>query len=109
MSKPIRVQVMEREYALRVKQENEAMMRQVADEVSARMNAFQKAHPQQARLTTAVVTALALAEELRTLRQQVEASERETAGALHVLSDELAGLLGEAAAAASAHEDAVNA
>lgn len=111
--KSIRLQILDREYALRVTPEREAEMREIARNLDARMQAFMEAHPEQARLTTAVVTALALAEENHTLREAVSegnagsADEPEaTAETLDALSDELAGLLPSVDAA---HEEAVTA
>ncbi len=69
-TKSIRVHVLGREYALRVQEEDEAFTREVASFVNARMEQFRDAHPEQAELTTAVITSLALAEELHTLREE---------------------------------------
>lgn len=71
-TKSIRVRVMGREYALRVEADNEEFTRRIASSVDDRMRQFQKAHPEQAELTTAVMTALALAEELQILREEQE-------------------------------------
>lgn len=65
-TKSIRVHVMGREYALRVQKEDETFTRKVASFVNERMEQFRDEHPKQAELTTAVITALALAEELHT-------------------------------------------
>lgn len=81
-TKSIRVQIMGREYALRVHEDDEAFTREIASFVNARMEQFREAHPEQAELTTAVITALALAEELHT-------QEEEQAGGTEVLHDEL--------------------
>ncbi len=93
MEKPIRVSVMGREYALRVQEENEALMREVASYVDGRMQAFREAHPDQAKLTTAVITALALAEELHLLRREHDREKEKTTDALAALADELADAL----------------
>lgn len=90
MEKPIRVNVMGREYALRVEADNEALMREIAANVNARMKAFRKAHPDQAKLTTAVITALALAEELHLLRRGHEREQEKTSDVLKTLADTLA-------------------
>lgn len=74
--KSIRVHVMGREYALRVQEEDEAFTRKVASLVNERMEQFRDEHPEQAELTTAVITALALAEDLHTQRgEQAEEAE----------------------------------
>jgi cell division protein ZapA len=81
-TKSIRVHVLGREYALRVDEEDEAFTREVASFVNARMEQFRDEHPEQAELTTAVITALALAEELHTLKE-------EQAGGTEVLNEEI--------------------
>ena len=81
-TKSIRVHILGREYALRVQEEDEACTREVASFVNARMEQFRDTHPEQAELTTAVITALALAEELHTL-------EDERAEGVNVLNEEL--------------------
>jgi len=68
MDKPIRVRLLGREYTLRVREEDEALTQEMAAYVSAKMEAFRNAHPDQSEITAAVITALALAEEVYTLR-----------------------------------------
>jgi cell division protein ZapA len=91
-TKSIRVHVMGREYALRVQEEDEAFTRKVASFVNERMEQFRDEHPEQAELTTAVITALALAEELHTQNDE-RADEAE---ALNAELDRLADRLGTA-------------
>lgn len=81
-TKSIRVHILGREYALRVQEEDEAFTREMASFVNARMEQFRDAHPEQAELTTAVITALALAEELHTVKE-------ERAGGTQALHEEL--------------------
>ncbi len=71
-SKSIRVQILGREYALRVQEGDEAHTRRIASSLDARMRKFNEAHPEQAELTTAVMTALTLAEELFLQRDQYD-------------------------------------
>jgi cell division protein ZapA len=71
-TKSIRVQILGREYALRVQEDDEAHTRRVASSVNRRMKQFNEAHPDQAELTTAVMTALTLAEELFLQREQYD-------------------------------------
>lgn len=71
-TKSIRVQILGREYALRVEESDEAHTRRVASSLNRRMKQFNEAHPEQAELTTAVMTALTLAEELYLQREQHE-------------------------------------
>ena len=69
MEKSIRVRILGRDYPLRVQEDAEAATREVAALVDARMQAFKAVHPEQPDLVTAVVTALALAEELYNTRE----------------------------------------
>ena len=69
MEKSIRVRILGRDYPLRVQEDAEAATREMAALVDARMQAFKSAHPEQPDLVTAVVTALALAEELYNTRE----------------------------------------
>ncbi len=64
MEKSIRVRILNREYALRVEADNEPATREIAAYVDARMKMFQQMHPAQPELTTAVVAALSITEEL---------------------------------------------
>jgi cell division protein ZapA len=91
-TKSIRVHILGREYALRVQEDDEAFTREMASFVNARMEQFRDNHPEQAELTTAVITALALAEELHT---QEEAQTNATR-ALNEQLDRLADRLGAA-------------
>jgi cell division protein ZapA len=81
-TKSIRVHILGREYALRVQEDDEAFTREMASFVNARMEKFRDDHPEQAELTTAVITALALAEELHTLQEK-------QAGGTEALNEEL--------------------
>lgn len=93
--KSIRVNILGREYALRVHEEDEEQTRDLARFVEDRMHRFQQAHPEQAELTTAIITALALAEELHILRAE-QADERQSLDAeLDGLADRLAAALPE--------------
>lgn len=85
MEKSIRVRILGRDYPLRVREEDEAAMRETAAYVDARMQAFKKIYPEQPELVTAVVTALALAEELYTAQERQK-------DALRRLDDELIAL-----------------
>lgn len=88
-TKSIRVHVLGREYALRVQEEDEAHTRRIASFVNARMEQFKDSHPEQAELTTAVMTALALAEELHLLREEQEGSSAALNEELEQLSQKL--------------------
>lgn len=91
--KSIRVNILGREYALRVHEEDETQTRELARFVEERMRRFQKAHPEQAELTTAIITALALAEELHDLRAEQEETQQSLDAELDLLADRLANAL----------------
>jgi cell division protein ZapA len=93
--KSIQVLVLGRKYALRVQEGNEEDMRAIVDAVDERMRKFQRAHPDQAELTTAVITALALAEELDAAREEKEEEQQEVAAHLNTLAGTLADALPE--------------
>jgi len=60
----IRVEVLGREYPLRVNSEDIATIHSVAENVNHRMKAFKEQYPDQSDMVAAVFTALELAEEL---------------------------------------------
>ncbi|PSQ73958.1 MAG: cell division protein ZapA [Bacteroidetes bacterium QH_6_64_77] len=99
-TKSIRVQILGREYALRVEEGNEAHTRRIASSVDTRMRQFSEAHPDQAELTTAVMTALTLAEELFLQREEHEDDTAALTKELEHLSQQL-----EAAVPASTTSD----
>ena len=91
--KSIRVSILGRDYALRVSEDDEQQTRRIADYVDQKMQAFQNAHPEQAELTTAVITALALAEELHDLQTNHADEQHRIDGELDALADRLADAL----------------
>lgn len=98
-TKSIRVNIMGREYGLRVQEGDEAHTRRIAASVNERMKKFTEAHPEQAELTTAVMTALSLAEEVFLQRDEYE-------DGTAALNEELDGLVDELDEAVPEHEDA---
>jgi cell division protein ZapA len=89
-TKSIRVQILGRKYALRVREKDEAHTRRVAASLDARMHQFSQEHPEQAELTTAVMTALSLAEELCLQREQHDDDASALADELDMLAQRLA-------------------
>ena len=93
MEKPITVHILGRSYTLRVKPEDEALTREMAAYVDTKMTAFRKAFPKQDEVTSAVIVALALAEELFTAReksnQRVEKTDKELDDLADLLHDAL--------------------
>lgn len=96
MDKSIRVHIMGRDYPLLVREEDEAATREIAALVHARMAAFRRSHPEQPELTTAVITALALAEELFTTRERLGAQAAAVDAALGTLAATLDEALADA-------------
>ena len=88
-TKSIRVQILGREYALRVQEGDEKHTRRVASSLDTRMRQFKNAHPEQAELTTAVMTALTLAEELYLQREEHEDGTAALSKELEDLSQQL--------------------
>ena len=77
---------------MRVKPEDEEMTREIAAYVDGKMNAFRTAFPKQEELTSAVIAALAIAEELFTVREESARVTQKTDKEL----DDLADLLNDA-------------
>jgi cell division protein ZapA len=100
-TKSIRVHILGREYALRVEEEDEEHTRSMAALVNRRMEAFKDAHPEQAELTTAVITALALADELHQMRDSATADTEHVTTVLQRLAGTLSDVVNEAPEAAS--------
>ncbi len=67
---PIRIRVLDREYTLRVREGDEEATRAMADYVDAKMRTFRTEHPEQSEFTSTIITALALAEEVFTIREE---------------------------------------
>ena len=85
MSKALRIQILGRDYTLRVREENTDLTRQLAEYVDGKMSAFRAAHPEQSEITAAVITAMAIAEELfleRATREEVRDSVESQLGEL---------------------------
>lgn len=105
--KVIRVHVLGREYSLRVHEEDEDLTRDIAAYVDGKMQAFKETHPGQSELTTAVITALAIAEELYSTWEEQEDEEEVLEDALDRMANRLRDALGprEPEAEASLVED----
>lgn len=92
--KVIRVHVLGREYSLRVREQDEELTRDIASYVDGKMQAFKETHPGQSELTTAIITALAIAEELFSIWEEQEDEEEALEDELDRLSDRLGEALG---------------
>ncbi len=65
MTRTVRVNILDREYVLRVEREEDARLtRRIAEYVDSKMRAFHRRHPDRPESTAAVITALAIAEDL---------------------------------------------
>ncbi len=93
MDKSIRVRILGRDYPLRVREEDENSTRDMAAYVDAKMHAFKTEHPEQSDLVTAVVTALALAEELYGAKELQRTTLRDLDDELSDLDRQLAKVL----------------
>lgn len=91
--KPIRVEICNEKYPLRVAPEDEAYMREVARLVDRRMRSALENHPGHPKLTAAVITALSLAEDLMQERDGREDTEERVRTELSEILDELGNAL----------------
>jgi len=62
--KPLKVRFLGKDYTLRVTDDDELATLEMAEFLDAKLRAFKTAHPEQSDLTAAVITALAVTEEL---------------------------------------------
>jgi cell division protein ZapA len=70
VERSLKVRILDREYPLRVSEEDSEATREMAAYLNDRIEVFRKAHPDQPELTSAVIAALSITEELFTLRQK---------------------------------------
>ncbi len=106
MEKSISVRVMGRDYTLRVNEQDEAMTREIAAYVDDKMTAFRTAFPKQPEVTSAVIAALAIAEELYSARDRQERIIEEADNEIEAISEKLSHALniGENGALADSRE-----
>lgn len=64
MQKPIRVRFLGKDYTLRVLEEDELATLEMSAFLEKKFQSFKTEHPEQSDLTTAIITALAVTEEL---------------------------------------------
>ena len=93
MDKSIRVRILDREFGLRVQEETEQATRDIAAYVDSRIRAFKRRHPDQPEFTAAVFTALAIAEDLYSCREQQGGLLEELDGELDLMDSRLAAVL----------------
>ena len=61
---PVRIRLLGKDYTLRVAEGKQAATEEMADDLETKLQAFKMAHPEQSDLTAALITALAITEEL---------------------------------------------
>jgi len=93
MIQPIRISILDKEYTLRVEEEEATATLEMAEYLDSRLRAFKSAHPEQSDLTAAVITGLAITEKLflerserfdpgEKLNSELDAMERKLSDAL---------------------------
>ena len=70
VERSIKVRILNRDYPLRVVDEDSEATLEMAAYLNTRIEAFRKTHPDQPELTSAVIAALSITEELLTLRDK---------------------------------------
>ena len=70
MSQSIRVRILNRDYSLQVKKQDEQRVRSIARYVDTKIRQFQRDHPDQSDITGPVIVALGIAEELFAEREK---------------------------------------
>ena len=95
MDKSVTVRILGKDYSLRVKEDQVDLTMEMASHLDTRMRAFQSAHPKAHELTTAVITALAVTEELFHLKSHVDQSDADITRELFNIESVLAKALGE--------------
>jgi len=63
-STPLKVRLLGKDYTLRVSEDDELATLEMAEYLDSKLKSFKQAHPEQSDLTAAVITALAITEEL---------------------------------------------
>jgi cell division protein ZapA (FtsZ GTPase activity inhibitor) len=93
--KSLRVEILDHEYPLRVEEGDEAFTREVAAHVDKRMRAIRNDVAGLSDLTYAVLSALAIAEELRLAREELAQFKTTVGTDADVLIEKLAAVLDE--------------
>lgn len=70
MPNSIRIRIQNRDFSLVVESKDEERTRELAAYVDSKIREFRRAHPEQPEVTAAIITAMAIAEELFTERDQ---------------------------------------
>ena len=89
MPHSIRVRILNRDFSLVVEPEDEQLMREVAAYVDRRIQEFLRTHPEQPEVTAALITAMAIGEELFIDRARRKRLEQHLDAELGGLADKL--------------------
>lgn len=84
-TKLIKLNILGRDYPLRVEAEDEMHIVQIGRELDERMKLFRAHYPNEPEITGAMMLAIQLADELALLRRQVESRQDALNGTLHDL------------------------
>ncbi len=95
--KSLRVEILDHEYPLRVSEEDEAFTRRVAAYVDTRMRTIQAEVTGVSDVTYAVLGALAIAEELHLVRDELQRLRTSVTTDADALADRLDGVLSDEA------------
>lgn len=85
----IRVRILNRDFSLRVSEQDEGLTRELARYVDTKMQDFLRDHPDQPEITASIMAAMAVAEELFTERDERERLEAQLEEELRALADRL--------------------
>jgi len=89
----IRVRILNRDFSLRVREQDEGLTRRLARYVDTKMQDFLRDHPDQPEITASIIAAMAIAEELFTERDARDRLEASLDQELKVMADRLEGAI----------------
>ena len=89
MDKSIRVSILDREYPLRVKEDEEDRARAIAAHVEERMQGIRRRLPTEPDITVAVMAAMALADDLYSTRSLEASAHQESVSEIEKLIDSI--------------------
>jgi len=87
MEQSIKVRILHKEYSLRVKEADIERTREMADYLDQRIKAFLDAHTDQADVTAAIITALAITDELYASQNSLQEIEKSVSSHLEELHE----------------------
>lgn len=87
MDHSIKVRILHKEYSLRVNAEDIDRTKEMAEYLDTRIKAFLDAHTDQADITAAIITALAITDELYSAQNALQQIEKSVSSNLKELND----------------------